>query len=312
MGASSVWSREAHLLLSSFAAASFVLVLYLIPSRIRALPRDDLLHVKYRLTAATFSTVLSLTLLHVLVPVRESLGVSLLQALGLVMDWRTLQAILLTSFLIAVFYLGPIVNYAASIVHSARPKSFSALCAVLWRDLEIYRDSQHPLLLLRALVFAPVLEEVVYRAVIILSQTVFIVQLEGRDNVASYVWSMAVYTPLWFGAAHLHHLFEKLRLGQSVMVAVLSTVLQVTYTTIFGCMAALLYMRCGTLLAAITSHCICNFVGLPDVSFLSQKGNSLVWKTFLVLLHLLGLAGFAVLLYPTTESLSKGSFFYSV
>lgn len=169
----------------------------------------------------------------------------------------------------------------------------------------------HPLLLLRALFFAPVLEEVVYRAVVILSQAVVIVQLEGRENLASHVWSMAIYTPLWFGAAHLHHLFEKLRLGQSVTVAVLSTILQVVYTTIFGCMAALLYMRCGTLLAAITSHFICNFVGLPDVSFLSKKG-SLLWKGFLVFLHFLGLAGFAVLLYPTTELLSKGSFFYSV
>lgn len=92
--------------------------------------------VKYRLTAATFSTLLSLTLVHVLVPVHESLGVSLLQALGLAVDWRTLQAILLTSFLIAVFYLGPIVNYATAITQH-RPKSFSALCALLWRDLEM-------------------------------------------------------------------------------------------------------------------------------------------------------------------------------
>lgn len=42
------WSHDAHLLLSSFAASSFVLVLYLIPSRIRALPRDDLLHVSWK------------------------------------------------------------------------------------------------------------------------------------------------------------------------------------------------------------------------------------------------------------------------
>jgi hypothetical protein len=42
-----------------FVSTSYVMSLYLIPSRVRALPRDDPAHIKYRMLAASSSTLIS-------------------------------------------------------------------------------------------------------------------------------------------------------------------------------------------------------------------------------------------------------------
>ena len=93
--------------------------------------------------------------------------------------------------------------------------------------------------------------------------------------------------------------------------AVLSTLIQVSYTSIFGCIATILLLRTGSLLSPIVSHMICNSVGLPNMGFMQPPGPegneySFMYKYRygLCILHALGLLVFSVLLFPMTEYLS--------
>lgn len=71
--------------------------------------------------------------------------------------------------------------------------------------------------------------------------------------------------PLYFGIAHVHHFYE-FRLTHpdtSIFLALLRSVVQFTYTTIFGWYANFLYLRTGSLYAVILAHTFCNWCGLP-------------------------------------------------
>lgn len=116
---------------------------------------------------------------------------------------------------------------------------------------------------------------------------------------------VALYTPIWFAVAHFHHLLEKIYvLKQSVNSALFSTLLQMTYTSIFGLIASYLFISTGNIASPILSHMICNFFGLPDIGFVqnskSQSPNHLSYlypyRYQLLVLHLLGLVIFTILL----------------
>jgi prenyl protein peptidase len=71
--------------------------------------------------------------------------------------------------------------------------------------------------------------------------------------------------PLYFGIAHVHHLYEfRLVYDRVPMLnAVLRSLFQFTYTTIFGWYASFVFMRTGSLWAVILCHTFCNWMGLP-------------------------------------------------
>lgn len=74
-------------------------------------------------------------------------------------------------------------------------------------------------------------------------------------------------SPLVFGLAHVHHFYE-FRLthrGVPASAALLRSVFQLGYTTVFGAYATFLYLRTGSLLAAFAAHVLCNCMGLPRV-----------------------------------------------
>ncbi|KAJ1405301.1 CAAX protease self-immunity-domain-containing protein, partial [Ochromonadaceae sp. CCMP2298] len=134
---------------------------------------------------------------------------------------------------------------------------------------------------LRAVVVAPITEEVVFRAVMVPA-------LQDMGMGSQEPWRVVWLTPLCFGLAHLHHLREKLVSGWSLPQALVSTLVQFTYTSIFGLIATLLFMRAG-LYSAVLSHVICNAVGLPDVGFLRVYSCLYGWRHVHVCVHLLGL-----------------------
>lgn len=45
------------------------------------------------------------------------------------------------------------------------------------------------------------------------------------------------------------------------------TVIQLTYTTLFGFHCAFLFLRTGSLYPPLFSHMFCNFMGLPQISY---------------------------------------------
>lgn len=72
-------------------------------------------------------------------------------------------------------------------------------------------------------------------------------------------------SPVIFGLAHLHHFYE-FRISHPqvpISVALLRSMLQLTYTSLFGAYATFLFLRTGSLLAIFVVHAFCNCMGLP-------------------------------------------------
>lgn len=74
-------------------------------------------------------------------------------------------------------------------------------------------------------------------------------------------------SPLVFGLAHVHHLYEfrVTHPGVPLAAALLRSVFQLGYTTLFGAYATFVFLRSGSLLAAFGVHVLCNCMGLPRV-----------------------------------------------
>ena|SRR6266516_3378232 len=72
-------------------------------------------------------------------------------------------------------------------------------------------------------------------------------------------------TPTIFGLAHVHHFYEfHISHPHHPFVAKIArTVLQFSYTTLFGAFVTFIYLRSGSLLACIVVHSFCNWIGLP-------------------------------------------------
>lgn len=74
-------------------------------------------------------------------------------------------------------------------------------------------------------------------------------------------------SPVVFGLAHIHHFYEFRITNPQVPLpmAIARTVLQFSYTSLFGIYATFLFIRTGSLLAVILVHSFCNSMGLPRV-----------------------------------------------
>jgi prenyl protein peptidase len=79
--------------------------------------------------------------------------------------------------------------------------------------------------------------------------------------------SIILLSPLVFGIAHVHHFYEfRVTHPQVALVAAIArSMLQFSYTYLFGIYATFLYLRNGSLLAVILVHAFCNSMGLPRV-----------------------------------------------
>lgn len=72
-------------------------------------------------------------------------------------------------------------------------------------------------------------------------------------------------TPLYFGVAHVHHFYEFTLQHPKVplLPALIRSLVQFTYTSVFGFYASFIFLRTGSLPAAILTHAFCNWMGLP-------------------------------------------------
>lgn len=114
----------------------------------------------------------------------------------------------------------------------------------------------------RLIVLSPIFEEFVFRSCILCFFEDFYTSL--------------FIAPLYFGLAHLHN--AKFSSWQSTMF-------QVIYSYLFGCLASLIILRTKHLISAVVSHVICNYFGVPKFSRM----------------HIPGLILFIVLFGPLTE-----------
>jgi prenyl protein peptidase len=76
---------------------------------------------------------------------------------------------------------------------------------------------------------------------------------------------MVFVTPLYFGIAHIHHFYEFVLTHPELplLPAIIRTIVQFSYTSIFGFLASFIFLRTGSLYAVIVAHMFCNWMGLP-------------------------------------------------
>ncbi|EXJ91547.1 prenyl protein peptidase [Capronia epimyces CBS 606.96] len=107
----------------------------------------------------------------------------------------------------------------------------------------------------RNYVAGPITEEIIFRSVLVP------LHMLAKVSPARIVF----LTPLYFGIAHAHHFYEFTLTHPHTPLApaLLRTVFQFGYTTLFGWFADFIYLRSGSLYACIIIHAFCNWVGLP-------------------------------------------------
>ncbi|KAF9446382.1 Abi-domain-containing protein [Macrolepiota fuliginosa MF-IS2] len=145
---------------------------------------------------------------------------------------------------------------------------------------------------IRNVIVAPPTEEIVFRGCIL-----SILHLAGASK-----YQLIFLSPLSFGLAHVHHAWDTFnrygRTSQAAMRALLVTFFQLTYTTLFGCYTAFLFLRTSSIYPAISAHMFCNFMGFPRIGYEMQMFPRR--KTSIAIAYALGVLGFYYVLFNWT------------
>lgn len=171
----------------------------------------------------------------------------------------------------------------------------------IYRDPKYWLSNLKNLIWLRNHVVAPLSEEFIFRACML----PILVPSFGET------WSILI-CPLLFGVAHFHHLYEKIREGVDLKMALLQSVFQFSYTTIFGAYSAFLFLRTDHLMAPVIAHAFCNHMGFPD--FREVFAHKKPTKFYVMGSFVLGLVLWCYLLYPLTSPWLYGNdlYYYTV
>ncbi|KZF21294.1 hypothetical protein L228DRAFT_249099 [Xylona heveae TC161] len=315
-------TAQSAALLSVLYTLCYVIPFYLSASTRPSpqLSRDAPSVVRARIRAVTLSCVLSALLT---VYVAMDYGKSTLSNALRLMGWwpvaplEIAKALLLT----AVLFVGPL--FESGIVEGG------------WRDwirISTLTDTMGNWIGWRNYVAGPVSEELVFRSCLIP------LHLLAKVSPGRIVF----LTPLYFGIAHIHHFYEyKLTHPYTPLLpALLRSVVQFSYTSIFGFYATFLFLRTGSFPAVVVVHSFCNWCGLPrfwgrveagqpigppDIKGkddgenvrtvltgnLSGQGQlGLEWTIAYYLLLVAGAVGFYFLLWPLTSGERALAYFH--
>jgi len=150
---------------------------------------------------------------------------------------------------------------------------------------------------LRNYLVAPLSEEFVFRACLIP------LLVPGFGNVLPIF-----ICPLFFGVAHIHHVIERLQLGENPKDVWFTAIFQFGYTTVFGGYTAFLFLRTGHLIGPVVCHSFCNFMGFPHIDQIpSSQHPRLISASFVA-----GLVLFLVLALPLTNPSWYNSVYYTL
>lgn len=208
-----------------------------------SLSRDAPSVIRARIRAVTLSCLGGSIL--VLYLILSNSSASLMQALHVLGWWPISPGDVLRSLLLtAILFIGPLFE--------------RGIAEGEWRDWirgSRVAETLHGWIGWRNYIAGPVTEEIMFRSIIIA------VHLLAKVSSGRIVFLV----PLYFGIAHVHHFYE-FRLTHpdtSILLALLRSIVQFTYTTIFGWFANFLYLRTGSLPVVIIVHSFCNWCGLP-------------------------------------------------
>jgi len=258
-------------------AVMFVGGLYLVPTN---KPRDDPETIRWRIFATGLISAIAPFYMLLWADSNSSEHADeLYHVLGIKWD-GIIPAILYPFILVSVLYCGVWIHTLTSSLFSKG--SFKAYIDVNSLVGEFRSD-----IVLRNYVIAPFVEEFVFRACMLPMLTSSMGMKIG-----------VLVCPLFFGVAHIHHLVEWYRWRQRPFTeALLVTIIQLCYTSLFGLYSAFLFVRTGHLVSPVISHIYCNIMGLPDIDAIVNSNYSVV----LWIIHICGLVSFFILLVPLTE-----------
>lgn len=144
------------------------------------------------------------------------------------------------------------------------------------------------LMSLRNLIVAPLTEELCFRSGLI--SYLLMQGTSSRDCI--------LISPFLFALAHFHHVFDNVRYkGIGVRRALVLSLFQMSYTTIFGWLAAFLLIRTGHFMAPLTAHIFCNRMGVPNFWMMMSHPN----RKMLILSLITSIITFSLLLRPLTK-----------
>lgn len=281
-----------HSLFCAFCMSTcFVLSLYvLVPLKIRRLDRDNDIHIKRRILATATASILCSGSFPLIIcsfsdnPMDQP---SAMQLLGINLEITPIFLVLVHT---SMLYTGATV---ATVLQVHKIVSLQRRQNKVCNHFDIFRKVCITPILnpfwpqIRNLFTAPILEELVFRACM-----VPLLRESLKDNTTTIVW----ITPLFFGVAHVHHAFLKWRENHPWKSILLSSIFQLSYTTLFGAYATYVFLRTNSLLTIIVSHQYCNYMGLPDLSFFQPHFGRLSLihqhRWFLVFSYLFGFVMF--------------------
>jgi membrane protease YdiL (CAAX protease family) len=269
----------------------FVGSLYaLVPPNIRRMDRDNNLHIQWR-SLATFAVCGGAVFTYPLFFC--DLNGTATWAMPDVLQPRHVQGILFHTWII---YLGPTIGsilwvhdyrrrtiargkplehgFIAEIFHSLLKPSIASFLNPLteeerWKNIRNY-------------IVAPVTEEIVFRGCMVPA-----LLAAGMSPLKA-----SLVAPLFFGVAHAHHAIVRLRQGEAFSIILFGTIFQFAYTTLFGSYAAYAFIRTGSVGAVVVSHAYCNWMGLPDLSFMNARSPLYRYRMFLVVMYIAGALAF--------------------
>ena len=269
----------------------FVSSLYvLVPPNISRLDRDDKRQIRFRTFATmivAFGSIFTYPLLFC-----DATGIETWSVIAILQP-RHVRGVILHTMLL---YLGPMAasvlriygfrqrsiqrgkqprgNFVGEVFHVLlKPSILSAINPATENERWIN---------LRNFVVAPITEEIVFRGCMVPS-----LLASGFGPVKA-----ALLSPLFFGVAHAHHAILRLRQGEGLGRVFIVTIFQFTYTSLFGSYAAYALIRTGSVAAVVLSHAYCNWMGLPDMSFLQTRSPLYQYRTFLVTMYVAGAFAF--------------------
>ncbi|KAI0127500.1 CaaX protease, partial [Xylariales sp. AK1849] len=243
----------------------------------RTLSRDAPSVIRARVTSVTLTCILcSVVTFVILTSQGRATNADALRSMGY---WplglvETAKSLLLT----AVLFAGPL--YETFVVHGA------------WRDwlsLQPVSELFSEWTTWRNIVAGPFTEEVLFRSASVP------LMLLAQTSVTKTIF----LSPVIFGLAHLHHFYE-FRVSHPqipVTVALLRSLLQLTYTSLFGAYATFLFLRTGSLAAIFVVHAFCNCMGFPrfwgrveriTVNGETKVKSSIVWSVVYYVLLFIG------------------------
>lgn len=235
----------------------------------KGLSRDDPRVIKSRMVGCTIGTAGAVYLFKYLMGHNDPDPTTLLPLLG-IRKSGLVPAIVNTIGLTGTLFAGPILQSIIELLSGNNTAIENLLT-----------EENGKLLAFRAYVMAPVTEELVFRACLVPLMRPFFTDA-----------GLTAAVPLFFGFAHAHHLLEKIFiLRQDFTSAIIQTVVQLTYTTIFGALSTFMYLKTAQLPAVIAMHTLCNIMGLPDFMGVYMM-RSRFKKILVELAYLAGMIGF--------------------